>query len=129
VLGTTSGASLILVTARSDETKEDVVLLAGPTEDGQGIGVVRKRGKRLDVGELRPSSEGKPVHGELVRLHARTPPGVYDVEVLYDATSEEAASAGGTPSDKAHAGPARATSDRYRQGWDRVFRRTGDLPN
>jgi len=69
---------------RSDD---DVVLVRGPTEDGQGVGIVRKRGEKLEVGELRAAAQGKPLQGELVRLHARAAPGLYDVEVLYDGTA------------------------------------------
>jgi len=115
-----------MVRTGADDSSEDVVLLRGPTEDGEGIGIVRKRGARVETGELRPTAEGKPLHGELVRLHARTPPGVYDVEVLYDAKPAAPGAAGGTASDKAHAGPARVATERYRDGWERVFRRRGD---
>lgn len=106
---------------------EDVVLVRGPTDDGAGVGIVRKRGDKIDVGELRAAAEGKPLAGELVRLHARPAPGLYDVEVLYDAaTPKEPAEDVAKP---AHAGPARVTTERYRDGWERVFRRPRDLSN
>lgn len=104
------------------------MLVRGPTEDGQGLGIVRKRGEKVQVGELRATAEGKPLQGELVRLHAREAPGLYDVEVLYDATTQAPAPATDVAS-RPHAGPARVTTDEYRDGWERVFRRTRDLSN
>jgi len=68
-----------------DESKpQDVVLLHSPTEDGEGIRVLRARQQHdesaraneeaacvVEVGEVRPLKEGKPISGEVVRLKPR----------------------------------------------------------
>ena len=98
---------------------DDVVLVRGPTGDGQGVDIVRKRGERLELGELRAAAEGKSLHGELVRLHARSAPGLYDVEVVYDTGAPRPPAPAAKA--RAHAGPARVATDEYRDGWERVF--------
>ena len=92
----------------------DVVMLTGGrSEDGQGLTAIRSRPDKLELAELRPVQEGKPLAGkELISLHAREgSPVLWDVKV-------EHRGADGTAS---HAGPARVTSRPYRKGWDKVF--------
>ena len=95
------------------EKKEDVVLVGGPTESGDGHQVLRKREERLEYGEIRAVREGRPLHGELVRLKQREESGrLFDVEVLHKAKPEPQRTA---------AGPAQVATDAYRKNWDRVF--------
>ena len=57
--------------------------------------------------------EGRPLHGELVRLKAREESGrLFDVEVLHKAKPEPQRTA---------PGPAQVATDAYRKNWDRVF--------
>ncbi len=95
----------------------DVVLLTGPTEDGEGIRVLRARGERIDAGEVRPLKEGKPlVGGELVKLAPRPgKPRVCDVEVLARVAPEP-------ESDETRGkGPPKVASKAYRESWERIF--------
>jgi hypothetical protein len=113
------------------DEKEDVVLLHGPTESGDGIRVVRKRDDTLELGELRPMREGQPIHGDVVRLKPREEHALlFDCEVLVPAMKPKEAPAAPAapaptppkePQKLAHKGPARVTSDAYRGGWDLIF--------
>jgi hypothetical protein len=93
---------------------EDVVLLHSPTEDGGGVRVVRARkSHQLEVGELRPVVEGKPLLGDVVRLHPREEtPRVCDVEVLYSPETGKQASL---------AGPPQVANRAYLENWERIF--------
>jgi hypothetical protein len=105
--------------APDDAQREgDVVLLTGPTEDGEGIRVVRARGDQLDAGEVRPLKEGKPlVAGEIVKLAPRPGrPRVCDVHVL--AKVEEVAPRAAPGRGK---GPPKVSSEAYRESWERIF--------
>lgn len=93
----------------------DVALLHSPTEDGKGIRIVRARPEGLQIGEVRPLEEGKPVHGEIVTLKPREgEPRVCDVEVHY-------------AHKPAHGRPAQVASDRYRENWAQIFEKSGDI--
>lgn len=91
---------------------QDVALVSGPTEDGQGARVLRFKEGAVFAGEVRPVREGQPIeHHELVRLrplHERVP--LCEVEVLH----APAASGRGN-------GPARVATDSYRRNWGAVF--------
>lgn len=95
------------------EKDEDVVFVHSPTPDGEGWNVLRKRAERLEIGAIRAVEEGKPLHGEVVRLSARDDsPRLFDVDVQYAPEAPLAAERGG---------PAQVASDQYRKGWDAVF--------
>ncbi len=98
-----------------DEKRPDVVLLGGPTNDGEGVRVLRAREDRLEVGEVRPMKDGKPLHsGEVVKLVPRGESRVCDVEVL--------AKIGDTDAPKpAQVGPAQVATREYRESWERIF--------
>ena len=94
--------------------RTDVVLLAGPTEDGEGIRVLRARDERIETGEVRPLKEGKPLGaGEIVKLAPRPgTPRICDVvEVI--AKLEPAGERG--------SGPPKVATNAYRESWDRIF--------
>jgi hypothetical protein len=97
------------------KSPRDVVMLHGPTEDGEGVRALRARDDRIEVAELRRVKEGKPLTtGELVRLHPRVEaPFLCDVEVLLekDRTSDV----------PGHKGPPRVSSRTYRRNWESVF--------
>jgi hypothetical protein len=92
--------------------RQDVVILAGPTEDGQGIRVLRARDEHIEGGEVRPLKEGRPLgSGEVVKLTPRKGAArVCDVEVVANLGSEER---GG--------GPPKVATKAYRESWDRIF--------
>jgi hypothetical protein len=106
-------------------TKQDVLFVHSPAEEGEGFRVIRKRDDTIEVGEIRNVQEGRPVHGDLVKLKPRTEHDrLFDVEVL--ATREEMQSPA-----LGHAGPARVTSEAYRTNWEAIFGEPDEpeLPN
>lgn len=96
----------------ADEPKEDVALIYGASEDGDELGVLRKRGDSVEAAVMRKAEDGRPIHGELVRLKPRDVPLLYDVEVVHDAREEDA-----------RGRPAQVATKKYRDGWDRLFAR------
>jgi hypothetical protein len=93
---------------------QDVVFVHSPVEHGDGFRVIRRREDRIEIGELRPTEEGRPLHGELVKLtpreeHAR----LFDVEVLLAAPQPAA--------EPQRTGPAQVATDAYRSNWDAIF--------
>ncbi len=113
-----------------EDESEDVVLLHGRTDDNEGYRAVRAREGRVELAEIRPARDGRPLTGsELVRLRPRPElPLLCDVEVLFrgeapdsEGTAEregQREAAAGT----GHEGPARVTSRSYRENWDEIFR-------
>ncbi len=99
----------------------DVVLVRGPSDDGVGVEILRLRNEKLEAGQLRPAAPGKPIVGELVRLERRPEhEALFDVEVLHRADPPSEAAA-------ARKGPAKVSSNAYREGWDHVFGSKGPL--
>ena len=99
-----------------DEKRSDVVLLGGPTEDGEGVHVLRAREDRLETGEVRPLKEGQPLlSGEVVKLVPRAQSRVCDVEVLAKIGKKDGAQA------TEQGGPAQVATRAYRESWERIF--------
>ena len=105
----------------SDEPEQDsdVVYVHSPTDDGDGLRVVRARHGKVEMGEVRPIAEGKPLTGEIVSLRPREgSPRVCDVTVEYaktDGTKPEGATA------SAAKGPAQVATTTYRDNWESIF--------
>ncbi len=90
--------------------KGDVVLVYGRSEDGKAHHVLRQRGEAIEAGTMRALDEGKPIHGEVIRLKPREEsPVLFDVEVQHDARP----SLGGRP--------AKVATDEYRKGWESIW--------
>lgn len=102
------------------EKDDDVALVCGATEDGSSLGVLRKRGERVEAAIMKRAVEGQPIHGELVKLTPREEPRLFDVESLYTPPAAETSGPGR---------PAQVASDGYRKGWDRLFKRRKRLPS
>jgi hypothetical protein len=105
--------------------KEDVVFVHSPAPSGDGFRVIRKREDTIEIGEIRATKEGQPLHGDLVRLKPREESDrLFDVEVLVSREETQRAL-------PAHAGPAMVATDAYREGWEAIFGAPGDpeLPN
>lgn len=95
--------------------KDDVVFVHSKAESGEGFRVVRKRADVIEVGEIRPVQEGKPLQGEMVKLSPRKDhEQLFDVEVLV--SKEEAL---GTT--RRSTGPAQVATAAYRSNWDAIF--------
>jgi hypothetical protein len=91
------------------QKSDDLMLVCGKSDDGNGYDVLRRRGEGIEAGRVRLLDEGKPIHGEVVRLNARSESAVlFDVEVQHDARASTGR-------------PAKVASERYRQGWDSIW--------
>lgn len=105
----------------------DVVLVHGLTEDKKGLQVLRAREERLELGEVRPIEEGKPLHGDIVRLKPRPQaPFLCDVETELRVPRSASPQGEGAPSEsrRARSGPAQVASDAYRANWDAIWQRS-----
>jgi len=111
--------------ASSPPGDHDVALVCGVSGDGQGVDIIRKRGDRIETGTVRRLEQGKPIHGEVVRLRQReNTPLLYDVEVEIPAPAHAVTA----PS----SGPAQVATESYRKNWDAVYgrpRKPGSLLN
>jgi hypothetical protein len=97
----------------------DVVLLHGPTEDGEGAHVIRARGQTIEAGEVRPMREGRalPPTSEVVKLTPRK-----ESQWLYDVRVQHVVAPANEPgSDGARSGPAQVATRAYRESWERTF--------
>jgi hypothetical protein len=92
--------------------------VCGVSEDGQGLDIIRKRGERIETGTVRRLEQGKPIHGEVVRLRPREhSPMVCDVEVEVAAPTHASPPA-------ATSGPAQVATETYRKNWDAIYGQT-----
>lgn len=105
---------------------QDVVLIHGPTDDQKGLKVLRAREQGLELGEVRPIQEGRPLTGEIVKLKPRPGhPRICDVETQLSQGELDRARGSQTPR-LGHPGPARVATDAYRTNWDAIYRSPGD---
>ena len=87
----------------------DVVLVYGRSEDGKAHHVLRQREGEIEAGTMRSLDEGKPIHGEVIRLKPREEsPALFDVEVQHDARPSTGR-------------PAKVATDEYRKGWESIW--------
>jgi hypothetical protein len=105
---------------------QDVVLLHSPTDDGGGVRVVRARNGQVELGEVRPTGDGKPLTGELVTLRPREgAPRMCDVEVHYRAPTPAPSQEPRPPEPPralaARTGPAQVATSAYRDNWEATF--------
>jgi hypothetical protein len=92
---------------------DDVVFVHSPTPRGDGYRVVRKRADAIEVGEIRALEEGRPVHGEVVKLSPREEHAqLFNVDVLVPAASKP---------EGPRSGPPQVATDAYRKNWDAIF--------
>ncbi len=96
--------------------KTDVLFVGPPVEDGEGYKVLRRRDESLEVGELRNTKEGQPIHGEVVKLTPREGQDrVFDVDVVVPKQPAP------RHDDAARKGPAQVATDAYRDNWELIF--------
>jgi hypothetical protein len=97
----------------------DMLFVYGKTDD-DAYSVLRRRGEAVELGAIRGLEEGRPIHGEVVRLLARAEhPLLFDVDVVAE-------------TQPARSGPAQVATDEYRAGWELAFGNVGgnkDAPN
>jgi hypothetical protein len=111
---------------RASEANADVAIVCGVSDDGQGVDIIRKRGERIETGTVRRLEQGKPIHGEVVRLRPRDQfPMVCDVEVEVPGPARQE-----TPASTS--GPAQVATETYRKNWDAIYgrgRKPGSMLN
>lgn len=99
--------------SKSQARERDVVLVYGHSEDGRSYEVLRQRGDEVQAGTMRPLDQGKPIHGEVVRLRPREEaPLLFDVEVEHDARPSPGR-------------PAKVATEQYRKGWESIWAKKG----
>jgi hypothetical protein len=105
------------------EAPLDVVVPRAPTEDGKGVHVVRLRERTIELGEVRPLEDGRPVAAtaDVVRLSPRDDAPAWNVEVLVPRTDPPAR----PPS--ARRGPPQVATAGYRRNWEAMFGDPDDL--
>jgi hypothetical protein len=93
---------------------KDLALVFGPSPDGRGVHVLRRRSgsDTVEAGVLRPLEEGRAITGEVVHLAPRP-----EAPFLFDCETDEELS---TPRAR-DAGPPRVATDEYRRGWDAIW--------
>jgi hypothetical protein len=112
-----------------------VALIHGVTSDGRGLNVLRLRDNKLEAGAVRPLEHGKPLAGEVVRLHPRPElPVLCDVEVqlrVPDAGADQSMHDAESAPSRERKGPAQVASNSYRHNWDIIWARkpNTDAPN
>jgi hypothetical protein len=101
-----------------EKGESDVAIVCGVSDDGQGVDIIRRRGERLEAGTVRRLEQGKPIHGEVVRLRPREQfPMICDVEVEVPASRQSPAGAATTGR------PAQVATETYRKNWDAIYGR------
>ncbi|MEM8607880.1 MAG: hypothetical protein AAGF92_12285 [Myxococcota bacterium] len=95
---------------KAADSSADVALVYGRSEDGKSLGVLRRRHDEIQVGTLRTLEQGKPIHGELVKLRKR------DDSPLFDVETQDA-----MPTSAETSGPAKVSTPAYRAGWDSIW--------
>lgn len=97
----------------SSKPSKDVLFVHSPSEKGDGFRVIRKRDDAIELGEIRAVQEGRPIHGEVVRLTPRAEhEQLFDVDVLVPGQQKPA---------EARSGPAQVATDTYRANWEAIF--------
>ncbi len=108
---------------KNDTAKRDVMLVHGKGKDGS-LKVIRAREDRVEFGSVSHLEQGKPIHGEVVRLKPRKDmPLICDVESQVDCRPAEARARGGDEAAANRPGPAQVASEAYRENWDRIWKR------
>lgn len=88
--------------------------------------MLRAREQGLEVGEVRPLQEGKPLTGEIVKLKPRPgQPRICDVETQLSQGELDQAR-GVTQRRLPHPGPPRVATEAYRTNWDAIYRSSSD---
>ncbi|HVU51511.1 MAG TPA: hypothetical protein VHL80_12540 [Polyangia bacterium] len=96
--------------------KKDLALVFGPSADGDGLNVLRRRtgSSVVEAGTLRPLRDGRAITGEVVRLEPRA-----EAPFLFDCETDEELST--TRSAPPLSGPPQVATDQYRRGWDAIW--------
>lgn len=84
--------------------------------------MLRRRDGQIEAGQARPLKHGQPIQGEVVRLKPRKElPLLCDVEVELPSSLPRVER---TEDATVRKGPARVSTERYRENWDAIWART-----
>jgi hypothetical protein len=116
----------ILGDQRETEPAADVVVITGRDPATEHMDVVRFREGRVETGVVAPLVEGRPIRGEVVSLRPRK-----ELPIVCDVKVELRVEPSGPTAAATHSGPARVTSNAYRDNWDAIWARRdeADLPS
>jgi hypothetical protein len=101
--------------------QKDLALVFGPTADGEGFNVLRRRAgsAAIEAATVRPLREGRAITGEVVHLEQRKEaPFLFDCETDEELSTVTPAAAN---SARVAAGPPQVATDEYRRGWDAIW--------
>jgi hypothetical protein len=105
--------------------QKDLALVFGPTADGEGFNVLRRRAgsAAIEAATVRPLREGRAITGEVVHLEQRKEaPFLFDCETDEELSTVTPASATASArDDRQFAGPPQVATDEYRRGWDAIW--------
>jgi len=107
--------------------QSDMLYVHSPSEKGDSFKVVRMRPDSVEVGEIRGMEEGRPIHGEVVKLTPRPEhKQLFDVDVLVPgpkslAQVDEHQRGGGGGEGDGRSGPAQVATEAYRENWMTIF--------
>src|SRR5215831_12614375 len=94
---------------------KDMVFVYGQRE-GDAYSVLRRRGENVELGAIAKLEEGKPIHGEVVRLNRRDEhPLLFDVDVVAD-----------TQAVAGRGGPPQVATEAHRENWEEIFGKRKD---
>lgn len=100
-----------------------MAMVVGRTDDRRGLRILRRRGEEgpIELGELHPLQEGKPVNGELLSLKPRQElPFLFDVKTELPDPHAAARASAEAPRPAAD-GPPQIATDEYRRGWEAIW--------
>lgn len=90
----------------------ELVLVGERVPDTGGFRVLRQREDRVEVGELRGLEPGRPLTGEVVKLHpTERHERLFECETLHEAAT--------TP--RIASGPPQVANKQYRRNWEQIF--------
>jgi len=99
----------------ANEKHDDDHVHLGPRVGEDGVAFVRCHPDgTTHAGVLRPAKEGEPLYDGAIRLEHRGPGPVYNVIDEYKRETPQQCC-------EERSGPAKVTTDAYRNGWDNLF--------
>jgi hypothetical protein len=102
--------------AQREGRQKDLALVFGPSADGEGFNVLRRRAgsAAIEAATVRPLREGRAITGEVVHLEQRK-----EAPFLFDCETDEELST--VTAARIVAGPPQVATNEYRRGWDAIW--------
>lgn len=97
------------------------ILILGPAIGSARACIRHRPDHSIETGLAQPLKDGVPIHGEVVQIQPlEEAPGCYEVKDHCSVSRTQ-------PSPKPAKGPAKVSSDQYRNGWERVYGKSNTL--